>query len=600
MFLAFAVVGNAAGAYAATFNTASGDTTLKASNYTDYPGSSSHWGSSVSADDGETLSFLISYHNTSSDKACDVRVRLNLPSSISNGQTISATVWADDTTPVTGTVTVYTSFSGSRSVSQVTGTDSVRWFAGPSSTKMTLPFSQSGTELTSSGGLRIGNIYADNSGYIIARARISGTAQVGDEPTAATQYVSGITDSSATLHGSGDPNGSSTTGWFEYGTTTSLNYTSASRSLGSGTSETDYSVNISGLSHGRTYYYRAVVQNSYGMDRGSILSFTTDEDQQDSGDEPLVNTKSASNISTSSATLRGSVNPNDSSTTAWFEYGTSKSLGYTTSSFSLGSGDSYQSYSTTVFDLDDGRTYYYRAVARNDYDTVRGSLLTFTTDEDQITDDQDLSGIAYSLSQLTSALARLNAMVGGLGTSRVTERVIERVEVVSSTVGSDLAKLTFTADKKSLDPGDEVVFTVQIEPLTNLTNAVLAVKLDPGFEFESTSANSYSKLENTFTYNLGSVPAGNTQLFKINAHLSSDFDKDNAEDGVITSTAVFSYADANGNAKTPLFSSLDIKVGGAGFFAGLFAALPGGAVAAILLIALLILLVAIAIRKLLS
>lgn len=598
MFFASAVVGNAAGAYAATFNTASGDTTLKVSNYTDYPGSSSHWGSSVSADDGETLSFLISYHNTSSDKACDVRVRLNLPSSISNGQTISATVWADDTTPVTGTVTVYTSFSGSRSVSQVTGTDSVRWFAGPSSTKMTLPFSQSGTELTSSGGLRIGNIYADNSGYIIARARISGTAHVGDEPTAETQYVSGITDSSATLHGSGNPNGSSATGWFEYGTTTSLGYTSASRSLGSSTSETDYSVSISGLSHGRTYHYRAVVQNSYGMDRGSILSFTTD-DEQDSGDAPLVDTKSASNISDSSATLRGSVNPNDSYTTAWFEYGTSRSLGHTTSSFSLGSGDSYQNYSTTVFDLDSDTTHYYRAVARNDYDTVRGSLSTFTTDGEQITTDEDWSGVAYSLTQLTSALARLNVLIGGLGTSRVTERVIERVEVASY-AGSDLAKLTFTADKTSLDPGDKIVFTIQVEPLTNLTNAVLVVKLDSSFEFESTSVSSYSKSDNVFTYNLGSISAGNTQIFKINAHLSSDFDKSDAENGTITSTAVFSYADANGNAKTPLFSSLNTQAGGAGFFAGLFAALPGGPIVTILLIALLILIVAIAIRKLLS
>ncbi|PIP46159.1 MAG: hypothetical protein COX15_01365 [Candidatus Colwellbacteria bacterium CG23_combo_of_CG06-09_8_20_14_all_42_19] len=341
-----------------------------------------------------------------------------------------------------------------------------------------------------------------------------------------------------------------------------------------------------------------MAQNNFGTSQGTILSFTT-QSQQVSGGAPLVNTNSASVISTSSATLYGSANPNNSFATGWFEYGTSGSLGNTTSSFTLGSSNSYQSYSATIFNLSSNTTYYYRAVAQNGYGTAYGSLLTLTTGTSQVTTNQDLSGLANSLSLLTSALARLNTLVGGLGTNRVTERVIERVEV-ASTAGSDLTKLIFTADKESLDPGDQVVFTVQIEPLTNLTNAVLAVKLDPGFEFESTSANSYSKSENTFVYNLGSVTTGSVQTFTINTHLKSNFKADDAEDGKITSAATFSYADANGNVKTPLFSSLDIKVGGTGFFASLFGLIPGGGWVTVLLIAFFVLLAAFVIRKLFS
>jgi len=420
----------------------------------------------------------------------------------------------------------------------------------------------------------------------------------GGAPVARTEAMSGISTTSATLLGSINPNGASTEGWFEYGTTQSLGSSTSRQNVGSGSGFNNFNFTLTSLSQNTTYYYRAMAQNNFGTSQGTILSFMT-QSQQVSGGAPLVNTNSASVISTSSATLYGSANPNNSFTTGWFEYGTSGSLGNTTSSFTLGSSNSYQNYYATIFNLSSNTTYYYRAVAQNGYGTAYGSLLTLTTGTSQVTTNQDLSGLSNSLSQLTLALARLNGLVGGLGTNRVTERVIERVEVASS-AGSDLAKLTFTADKESLDPGDKIVFTVKIEPFINLTNAILAVKLDPGFEFESTSANSYSKSENTFVYNLGSVTTGSVQTFTINARLKSDFKADDAEDGKITSAATFSYADANGNVKTPLFSSLDVKIGGTGFFAGIFAAIPGGATVTILLIALLILLVVIAIRKLLS
>lgn len=414
--LAFAVVGNAAGAYAATFNTASGDTTLKVSNYTQHPGSSAHWGSSVSAADGETLSFLISYHNTAAEKACDVRIRLNLPSTISNGQTISATVWADSTTPVTGNVTVFTNFSGSRNISMITGTDSVRWYAGPSSAKMTLPFSQSGTELLSSDGLRIGNIHPDNSGYIVARAQLSGGGQViGNAPTAVTLHTSNISFTSATLHGAGDPNGSSTTGWFEYGTTTSLGRTSASRDLGSGTSEVDYTVSISGLERNQTYFYRAVTQNTHGTTRGSIRSFSTNDDDI-FGNAPFATTQAATNITNTSATLNGTVNPNSDLTEAWFEYGPTTSLGFLTPVRTVGSSNYASTISQNVQNLSPNTIYYYRIVARNSFGTDFGSTLNFmTSSSGQISNAPIVSTNAAT--NVTQTSATMNGTVNPNGST---------------------------------------------------------------------------------------------------------------------------------------------------------------------------------------
>jgi len=484
----------------AQFNTASGDLpTIQVFNSTKYPDSNPIWGRTVSADASDVLSFLIFYHNTSDVTAYNTKLKLNLSSSVSSGNSITATISADNAYSSSGSVNLYLNYGSSLPLNLVSG--SARWYTGGYSILTVIPFGQSGDEIAAySDGLRIGDVSPGSSGHIIVRAQLGGYTQFNSTPY---------------------------------------------------------------------------------------------------GNVPSVFTNSPSNISASAATLNGSVNPNNSGTTAWFEYGPTQSLGYTTSTFAIGSGNSQTIYSASVFNLSTNTTYYYRAVAKNSYGTAYGTLLTFVIGTNQITTNQDLSGIAYSLSQLTSSLVKLNSMVGSLGADRVTERVIERVEVVS-TAGSDLTKLTFTADKESFEPGDKAVFTVQIEPLTNLTNAVLFVRLNSVFEFESTNANTYSKSDNAFTYNIGSVHAGDTQIFKINTHLSSDFNTDNAKNGIVKSTSTFTYADANGNIKTPLYSSLDVSVCDTGFFANVFFALPGGPAITILLIAVLILIVAIAVRKLLG
>jgi hypothetical protein len=69
--------------------------------------------------------------------------------------------------------------------------------------------------------------------------------------------------------------GNYTTGyaWFEYGlSSNSLNYTTNRANIYSSTS---INANLTNLSCGTTYYYRAVTSGSNGTQYGSILSFTT-------------------------------------------------------------------------------------------------------------------------------------------------------------------------------------------------------------------------------------------------------------------------------------------------------------------------------------
>ncbi len=96
-------------------------------------------------------------------------------------------------------------------------------------------------------------------------------------PTVTTASVSLATSDGATLSGSVNPNGSSTSAWFEYGTSSTLSSssTTVSESIGEGTSTVNLNQSITGLSSNTTYYYRIVASNSAGMNRGSILSFET-------------------------------------------------------------------------------------------------------------------------------------------------------------------------------------------------------------------------------------------------------------------------------------------------------------------------------------
>ncbi len=84
-----------------------------------------------------------------------------------------------------------------------------------------------------------------------------------------------MTSSSATLNGTVNANGLSTTAWFNYGTSAgSYTSTSTTQSV-SGSSYTLISIGIGGLSPDTTYYYRIAAQNIIGITYGDEMSFTT-------------------------------------------------------------------------------------------------------------------------------------------------------------------------------------------------------------------------------------------------------------------------------------------------------------------------------------
>jgi hypothetical protein len=93
-------------------------------------------------------------------------------------------------------------------------------------------------------------------------------------PVVRTNPATNVASFSATLNGSVDPHGLTTTVHFQYGTTTSYGHTTANQTK-TGNAYQNVAANISGLSASTTYHFRIVATNSAGTRYGGDRTFTT-------------------------------------------------------------------------------------------------------------------------------------------------------------------------------------------------------------------------------------------------------------------------------------------------------------------------------------
>jgi len=94
-------------------------------------------------------------------------------------------------------------------------------------------------------------------------------------PTASTGSASDVTETSAVLSGTINPQGAETRFRFEYGPDTSYGSATPWFAGGNGTSDMDVNASITGLDSSTTYHFRIVAQNSAGSVTGNDATFTT-------------------------------------------------------------------------------------------------------------------------------------------------------------------------------------------------------------------------------------------------------------------------------------------------------------------------------------
>src|SRR6185436_4672980 len=93
---------------------------------------------------------------------------------------------------------------------------------------------------------------------------------------------------------------------------------------------------------------------------------------------PTAATGIPTSITTNSATLNGSVNPNSSATDAYFEWGTTTNYGSVTTVQSLGSGSSSLPVTANLSSLLTDTNYHYRMVASNAFGIAYGNDVIVT------------------------------------------------------------------------------------------------------------------------------------------------------------------------------------------------------------------------------
>lgn len=209
--------------------------------------------------------------------------------------------------------------------------------------------------------------------------RLNGTARFAPSaPTVTMSSTTSITGTTATLNATVSANYFNTTGIkFQYSTASNFSTFTEATATPSSTSGQNISVsaNITGLSHGTTYYVRALATNTIGTTTSSSNSFTS------LIVAPTASTSSATSITSSSAVLNGTVSANGASTVVKFQYNTTNNFAsYTevTASQSPVVGQS-QSVSASISGLSPSTTYYFRIVATNSQGTTTTASTSFAS-----------------------------------------------------------------------------------------------------------------------------------------------------------------------------------------------------------------------------
>jgi PKD repeat protein len=197
-------------------------------------------------------------------------------------------------------------------------------------------------------------------------------------PSMVTLPSTNINSTSATLNGTANANGLSTTVSFDYGLTASYGSTIAGNpNTVTGNTVQSITAALTGLAAGTTYHYRIKGVNTMGTSYGGDLTFTT---LSGGALPPTVVTTGADYITSTYARLNGHVNANGYVTNVSFQYGTTPSYGSTLTA-GTASGNTFIVKSAIAYGLLPGTHYHYRIVGSNAGGTAYGADSTFYTSD---------------------------------------------------------------------------------------------------------------------------------------------------------------------------------------------------------------------------
>ena len=282
-------------------------------------------------------------------------------------------------------------------------------------------------------------------------------SDVQDTPLINTEAASNITSTTATLTGDLASIGLAaiTEGGFVYAISNEdliIDAAGVTKEVVNGIATGDFEKEITSLTAGTKYYYRAYATNSFGTAYGRAQSFTT------LAVAPTASTTAASNITSTTATLNGNITSDGGAaiTARGFVYAISNAdltIENTAADTVIVSGTTGV-FNSAITSLTVGTTYYYQAYASNSLGTTYGGEQSFTTLAAAPT------ASTTAASAITSTTATLNGNITSDGGATITARGF--VYAISN---ADLT-IENTAADTVIVSGTTGVFTENITSLT--------------------------------------------------------------------------------------------------------------------------------------
>lgn len=222
-------------------------------------------------------------------------------------------------------------------------------------------------------------IVADN-GVSTTTATADITVDDVPPPTATTGSVTDVSSVAATLQGTANPNGAETTITFAYhpeGAPGKVQTAPAEESPLTGAGAAEVSARVEGLAPGTDYVFRVAATSTEGEKRGDDQPFATPPAV------PVAQADPAVDVDTTSAGLRGTVDPGGAETTVQFEYypqGAPSQSQIVAAAESPLTGNGSQSVSAPVTGLDSNTGYTFILRADNSAGNIASNERDFKTD----------------------------------------------------------------------------------------------------------------------------------------------------------------------------------------------------------------------------
>jgi hypothetical protein len=210
---------------------------------------------------------------------------------------------------------------------------------------------------------------------LVTPAVSAGVALAFSSPAVVTGSTSSVTETSAIMKGSVNPEASATTYQFQWGPNTAYGALSKAHSAGAGRTAINVQATATNLTPGTIYHYRLIAINAAGQGLGKDRTFLTAGHPP-----PQPVTGGPASISRDAALVTGTVNTQGAPTSWSIQYGLTLSYGFQTFGGNLAAAVAPVGVSATINGLASGTTFHYRLVAAHPgFPPTYGGDQTFTT-----------------------------------------------------------------------------------------------------------------------------------------------------------------------------------------------------------------------------